>query len=46
VLKPGGKITIRFQGVGDDAKLIMEQFSKLGFKQPKNHFGAALEAVK
>lgn len=46
ILKPGGKIIIRFQGVGDDAKVIMEKFRELGFKETKNYAGAALEGVK
>jgi hypothetical protein len=32
VLKPGGKITIRFTGIGDDAATILEQLKRLGFK--------------
>ena len=46
VLQPGGKIIIRFQGVGEDAATIMSLFQKLGFKNIKNYGGAALEAVK
>ncbi len=48
VLKPGGTITIRFQGVGRDGPIIMGQLQKLGFKNIQNplNLGAAIDAVK
>ncbi len=46
VLKNGGKIVIRFQGVGNDAKVILEQFQALGFREIKNFANAAFEAIK
>jgi hypothetical protein len=48
VLKPGGSISIRFQGVGTDAPIIMDQLRKLGFRNITNpmNMGAVIEAVK
>lgn len=47
-LKPGGSITIAFQGVGDDAAIILEQFRKLGFREIEDVLGkgAVLKAIK
>ncbi len=36
VLRTGGKITIRFTGVGEDAKIIMAQLAELGFRDLQN----------
>ncbi len=48
VLKPGGRITIKFQGVGGDGPKIVEQLRNLGFKDINNpmNLGAVIEAVK
>ena len=46
VLRPGATIAIRFQGVGEDAKIIVNLLNDLGFKNIKNHFGAAIEAIR
>jgi LysM domain len=48
VLRPGGSISIRFQGVGGDGPIIMEQLRKLGFRNINNpmNMGAVIEAVK
>ncbi|HXT06904.1 MAG TPA: hypothetical protein VN715_08215 [Roseiarcus sp.] len=46
VLKPGAKLAIRFQGVGGDAKIIMDLLRSLGFRDINNFMNAAIEAVK
>ena len=48
VLKPGGKMTIRFQAVGQDAAIIEEELAKAGFKNvtQKNTYGSAYDLLK
>ena len=46
VLRAGGSITIRFQGIGQDAAVILQLFKDLGFKNIQNFQGAALSAIK
>lgn len=36
ILRSGATITIRFTGIGEDAKVILEQMTKLGFKAIQN----------
>jgi hypothetical protein len=46
VLRPDAKIIIRFQGVGEDAKVIMPLLKELGFRDIQNFAGAAVQAVR
>lgn len=46
VLKPGGRITISFQGVGSDADVIIAEMQRLGFRDIENLAGAVIRAVK
>jgi hypothetical protein len=47
VLKPGGRLVIKFQGVGQDAEIIMPLLKRYQFKQIKDWgSGAVFEAVK
>jgi len=45
VLKPGGTLTIRFQGTGYDSEVIVAELKRLGFKQIED-FKAVVTAVK
>jgi hypothetical protein len=48
VLKPGGSISIRFQGVGKDGPVIIQEMRRLGFTKINNpmDMGAVIEATK
>jgi len=48
VLKSGGSIAIRFQGVGEDAAIIEAEMAKAGFRNVDNAYGAGgiIRAVK
>jgi len=48
VLKPGGRITIAFQGVGGDAAVIVREMEAAGFRNIDNigNIGAAIRAIK
>ncbi len=46
VLKTGGGIVIRFQGVGGDARIILKVFEELGFRNVKTFGESVFEAVK
>jgi hypothetical protein len=45
-LKPGGRITINFQGVGSDAPLIVEAMRHARFRNIENLSGAVITAIK
>lgn len=48
VLKPGGSITISFQGIGEDAAVILDQLKKLGFQKIEDVLGkgAVVKAIR
>jgi hypothetical protein len=48
VLRLGGTISIRFQGVGKDGPVIVEEMRRLGFRNINNpmNMGAVIEATK
>jgi len=46
VLRPGGRITINFQGVGEDAAVIVAKMEEVGFQNIENLSGAVITATR